>query len=244
MSAIIDFERNNQSHLIFNELEPKFSITPVGYNSNRIYARREHVLLGISPFNGYFNEKNLLQLFDWAFSNFEDVDLFIPDQISKFTFMALDYTPERAEQKTRRQDNYLKNKVIRVLKNMDLTTNYITQMIKTYSDISENTAYQEIYNSCVRKFAENNEFNLGCLSASAWVLSNRGEKNNIGINGKLNIAVEYFLRELPLFINTPQIIQKKSSLFVYHSIPSFLEKLYSEGKITSENQGFLKVILQ
>lgn len=35
-------------------------------HSASIYQKREHVVIGVSPFNSFFSEENLISLFRWG----------------------------------------------------------------------------------------------------------------------------------------------------------------------------------
>src|SRR5436309_836011 len=110
----------------------------------------------------------------------------------------------------------------------------------TFSQLSKNPRYMEIYEDCLKQFETDLSFKLGCLETSKKIVS-----NNKGITNeeKLNIAVKYFLREFPTFVNTPYILDVPSSLVVYHAPPTFLEYLYHNRRIIPLNQGYLKVIV-
>lgn len=215
-------------------------IFPVGKGSNEIYNLKQHALIGVSPFNSYFTEQNLMQLIDWSLSIFEKITIFIPDTLSIFTLMALGYTKEEAEYKTRRQDNYLKNKVIRALKNLGHDENMAIELMINFTELSSNKNYQDIYNNCLIKFETCAEFKNGCLSTSSWILENSQKSAGVG-EKELEIAVQYFLREFPLFLDTPTILNVKSSLFIYHKIPKYLEFLYLNEQMISPKQGYLKI---
>jgi cyclo(L-tyrosyl-L-tyrosyl) synthase len=89
----------------------------VNSESEELFFLKEPALIGISPFNSYYSEENLKKLFSWGLSTFKRkrISIFIPDGISIYTLHAMGYPKERAEKKTRSQDRYLKNKVIRAL---------------------------------------------------------------------------------------------------------------------------------
>ena len=48
-------------------------------NCNSIYAEKEHVCFGISPFNSYFSEARIRELAIWGQSNFKAMHFFVPD---------------------------------------------------------------------------------------------------------------------------------------------------------------------
>jgi len=215
-------------------------IFPVSKNSNEIYALKQHGLLGVSPFNSYFTESNLLKLFDWALNMFEKITIFIPDKLSMFNLMALGYTEKEAAYKTLRQDRYLQNKVIRTLKKLGFNEHNARELIITFTQLSSNEDYIKIYRDCLIRFEKYTDFRNGCLTTSSWIL----EKNTKIANLKeknIKMAVQYFLREIPLFLDTPTILNVKSSLFIYHQIPKYLEYLYLNRGMVSSRQGFLTI---
>ena len=54
-----------------------------------------------------------------------------------------------------------------------------------------------------------------------------------------NIAVQYFLLELPIMTHSTNILELESCDFVYHTIPKFLKHLYYDKKLVSPTQNFL-----
>ena len=215
-------------------------IYPLNQNSNRIYELRQHALIGVSPFNSYFGESNLIKLINWGLMTFEKIVVFIPNHLSIFTLLALGYTEKETAYKVRRQDSYLHNKVIRAFKALGFEEPKAKEMILTFSQISSNENYKKIYRKCLEQFDQCESFRNGCVQTSSWILENNSKiKNQEKLN--FDIAVKYFLNELPFFLDTPSILNVPSSLFIYHEIPKYLELLYSSNDFISPEQGFLKV---
>lgn len=219
---------------------PGLEILPVGKKSASIYARKNHVFIGASPFNSYFSIENLVILIRWALDNFEHMHIFVPDNISVFTLMAKGYTEEKALQKTRRQDSYLRNKVFRAFNEAGISDLDAAKMFIPLSELYENPYYKRLYEECLVRFDTDPEFRNNCLSTCSWVLNNK--EGDSSFTGKAyDLAVQYFLREFPLFQDVPHILGVNSSLFVYHSIPPYLNELYLNSAMISSDQGFLVV---
>ncbi len=214
-------------------------VSPINEKSNQLFKLKEHAVVGISPFNSYFKEEKIEKIISWAMGNFNSVNVFIPDMISKFSLQAVGYSLERAIKKTRRQDSYLKNKVIRALNNIGFSDEEAFQNVLFISALNSNESYVELYNQCIDLFEKNPEFRSDCFAASEWVLS--GMKKVSLNEHSLKHAVKYFLYELPLFLNTPQILNISSSLFIYHNIPYYIKKIYDDYSIVSSKQGFIAV---
>lgn len=73
-----------------------FEITPFNAASEEIYLKKEHALIGISPFNSYFTVETMAKLLNWAFSTFDKVDIIIPDKISFYSLLGFGYSEETA----------------------------------------------------------------------------------------------------------------------------------------------------
>lgn len=212
----------------------KISHTIIGKEQNGHDALMEHAVIGISPFNSYFVEETITRLIAWSLNNFKGISIFIPDGMSIYTLMAQGYSEKDALQKTRRQDLYLKNKVVRSLKNNKIPESEFSDKILTSSSLLHNPSYKEVYESCINKFNNDPPFRDLCLSTSNFITPNKNLSKD-----DMNIAVKYFLHELPLFLNTPKILGVCSSFFVYHKLPTFIMDLYADQTLSAPNQGFL-----
>jgi len=66
-------------------------------------------------------------------------------------------------------------------------------------------------------------------------------KQSIRQKTDTEIAVNYFLAELPTFLNIPTLLNVPSSCCLYHQIPSFIKYIYNEKNLQEPNQGFIAV---
>jgi cyclo(L-tyrosyl-L-tyrosyl) synthase len=211
--------------------------------SEELFNIKEHALIGISPFNGFFTEYNLEKIFAWAIDNFKEISVFIPDEISAYTLQAAGYSEDKAQKKTARQDRYLKHKAIRALMANGLLETEAESKMLYLSYLTKNKRYIEVYNNCMRLFDTDKSFKDGCLATSKWVLDGKSVQGVI-TDESLEIAVKYFLAELPLYLDTPGILGTPSSLFVYKDAPSeFLKKIYAENLLVAPRQGYLAIVL-
>ena len=89
-------------------------------------------------------------------------------------------------------------------------------------------------------FTKDKEFRQNCLDMTEWVLLNNTKDKEITIeDSQKNIAVQYFLLELPVMTHSTDILNLKSCDFVYHMIPKFLKQLYHSKDLVSPTQNFL-----
>jgi cyclo(L-tyrosyl-L-tyrosyl) synthase len=188
----------------------------------------------------------LEKLFSWGLANFKKMNVFIPDKISTYTLQALGYPEDKAEKKTRLHDNNLRNKAIRALvKNNILESEAINKIIFLSDLIKNNKAYIKIFNMCNALYKDNESFKNGCLETSRSVLDSKEVCGNI-TSETVNIAVKYFLAELPIYFNTSEILNTHSSLYAYKEPPPvFLMEIYNNisrfSSLVSLEQGYLAV---
>ncbi|MDR3031418.1 MAG: tRNA-dependent cyclodipeptide synthase, partial [Holosporales bacterium] len=222
----------------------KYSTIPATPESERIFSQKEHALIGISPFNGYYTEANLEKIFYWALNTFKNISVFIPTEISAYTLQAMEYEKEKAQKKTFRQDCLLKNKALRALEANKLSKTEAENKIVRLSDINAGEKYTKFYDKYVDLYDNDKDFRAGSLLTSKWVLETKGIFCDVE-DEAVRAAVKYFLAELPLYLNTPEILNVSSSLFVYKDLPSpFLQNIYNDNLLVSPGQGYLTVKIE
>lgn len=214
-------------------------VQPLSSQCLAVYQEKTHICFGVSPFNSYFSASKLETLARWGFENFSSLHFFIPDLPSVHTLEALGYDPAKAAWKARRQCQYLKNKVVGALKNCGVKN--VEDLILDWEYLTKKTKYLEFYESTLGLYANNLEFRKNCLDASRWVLEKRVADSALLTEEALSHAVKYFLAEIPLFANTPEILGIEASVFGYHQSIPFMEKLYGSQMLLkpSPNQGYL-----
>lgn len=210
--------------------------------SSTLYQQKEHVLLGISPFNSYFSEEIIGDWIQWAHTTFSSFHVFIPDTLPMYTFLALGYDEFKAKKKAKKQAAYLKNKVARALLQCQLDGIDANKLIIDMDYLENNQAYLELKKKCYALYNENPEFQKECDQCTGWVLNGHAVKDLDLANE--NIAVQYILNEMPLFMDTPSILNTASSLFSYHQTPQFINYLYTDhrkNEFVALNQGFIEL---
>lgn len=198
-------------------------------------------LIGISPFNSYFSTEKILKICEWINSRYNDFAIFIPDEISRYTFEALGYTESRIGRKIKKQDNYTLNKTYTALSYFYNNHPQKKDQIRvhTISQLKHEKSFQDIYHIYSHKFVSDKQFRQNCLEVTEWVLLNNNAKDHKIEEFHKNIAAQYFLTELPILTNATNILKVESCDFVYHSIPKFLKQLYLSKEIVSSKQKFL-----
>lgn len=195
-----------------------------------------HALIGISPFNGYFTTSNIEKTLIWACSNFKSFDVFTMDKASKYNLIAMGYSEEEAIKKTKKQDQHLKNKIMRGLQSTGFSENDTEKKIVLISNLYDNDKYIELYEYCKNLFQSNSSFRDDCLNASKQILLDKTEHITREL---LEVSVRYLLEELPVWINTPYILDIPFSVFVYKDLSDCWYNLFSKYGLVSGNQKIL-----
>jgi tRNA-dependent cyclodipeptide synthase len=209
------------------------TIDPTVTKTNQLM---EHAVLAISPFNSYFTEKNITILIGWAMHKFKAINIFIPDGLSVYTLMAQGYTEEKATKKTKLQDSNLKNKVIRGLKNNGIGDESVGQYFLTTQRLTDNANYWNLYEKCVEKFKNDQEFRKICFLTSRNLLLKY--KDDI-TEEMVQMAVNYILRELPVYLDIPKLLNVSSSFMVYHHVSEVDKYIYRHDSLSSSQQAYI-----
>lgn len=230
--------------------EEDYDVKLIGKNNNiirkslsriaYISQKQPFALIGISPFNSYFSVEKILEIYEWVNNEYNDFAIFIPDEISRYTFEALGYNESRIGRKIKKQDNYTINKINKALSCFYKNHPEKTEIaIHTLSELRGNQTYQDLYHIYSNMFLNNKEFRENCLEVTEWVLLNNNSKEIKIEEAQKNIAAQYFLLELPVMTNTVDILKLQSCDFIYHNVPKFLKKLYINGEFISNAQNLL-----
>jgi len=217
---------------------------PVTADCAAILRAREHVVVGVSPFNSYFTEEKIAELISWAKANFRAFHIYVPDGPSQFTLEALGYPETKARKKASRQGRWLLNKIRRALCAAELEEGKAEQLILCSKSLEHDEAYRRLSQEVDAICAVEASFYEGCVETSRWVLNGQAGDPEEVTREMLESAVRYLKAELPLFMDSPAIVGASSSVFAYHQCPPFLESLFQtrRGEIINERQGFVKVI--
>ncbi len=216
-------------------------LTALSSVCENVLSKREFAIVGISPLNSYFSVQNIAKLIEFATTNFKSFGLYVPDGMSIYTLQALGYSEVDANRTMKKNDKELKRKIDQALDLVAKNINVSSASIILASELLKNNTYVELYELCKEEFKLNTKFRQGCLETSKWVLNANNRQKNEITETSLLIAVEYFLRELPLFLDSPKVQNKESCVYIYTSTSKFLEQIYlnrHEYKLINPTQGY------
>ncbi|WP_052024849.1 tRNA-dependent cyclodipeptide synthase [Austwickia chelonae] len=218
-----------------------FRREPLTESCAQIVAEAEHVCVGVSPFNGYFNQARITALVQWAFETYPQASFFVPDKSAAHTLRALGYAEAKAESKARKQGKYVLNKVRTALAQAGVEET--PGMVLCHENLSVNPRYLELLQEGRRRYLEEPGFQEATVATSRGILQAWAEEGNPPQENQEEQAVQYFLEELPMFIDTPGIVGVDSSVFVYHREIPYLRRLYDRELSWHpvERQGFALV---
>lgn len=195
----------------------QFKVDFLTENCKKIYQRKKHVILGISPFTSKYNETYIRKLIQWANTNFKDFSILLAGEESKNLLECLGYSTTKANRKVRKEVN----RQIRFCENELLNCNRtINDRIFRFSDFKQNTYYVNMYQKIEGLFNTDDSFKKCCLNMSLQALQSK--KNNLNstiefTNDMLEYSAQYVLVELPFFLNANPIINTYETLMAYHA---------------------------
>lgn len=201
-----------------------------------LWERGAAALIGISPFNSYFDEHRIRQLLEFCGQAGRAVFLFVPDEVTRYTLEAKGYETSRALKKMNRQVQYLRNKIVRAANGSGSAP-----IVFDCAELSKRHEYVRRHLELERRFESDPSFRQGCLDTTRWVLA-ATPSDQINEQAAL-LGVRYLLAELPMFLHAPEIIGRNEVVFVYHQCPAFVADLYRGryGDGASTGQGFVEV---
>lgn len=206
----------------------------------QILPSANHVVLGISPFNSYFRTERIVELIDWALANFEEIDFFVPDEAAAYTLQASGYEPGKAASKARRQAAYVHNKIHTAIDEVGIDAH---DRVYGLEKCRESARYAQLRAEAQERFDNDPQLRGAIMSTSSWILAGKLDPGQTPSEEQVLLAVQYFLDELPLFVDSPGIFGVDQSCFVYHQRVDFLERFYTGGLTwgPAAGQGFVVV---
>lgn len=203
----------------------RYEAQPLTESCTEKLADTTHVCVGISPFNSYYSAQRIASLVEWAVDTYPAAHFFVPDEGPAYTFQACGYTPQKAAQKARKQAKCVVNRIIMGMEEAGLEPD--EDLIVTAATLRESSRYMDLAAQARRMFADDAVFREATMTTSEWVLAGYLPAGTTPTLAQKELAVQYFLDELPMFLDTPGILGVENSTFVYHQRVPFLVRLFS-----------------
>ncbi|MEK7672672.1 MAG: tRNA-dependent cyclodipeptide synthase [Patescibacteria group bacterium] len=209
-------------------------------------------ILGISMGNSRFSEDYIRTLFEEMRSEFPGLAVMLPDVPAQSTLQALGYSHEKIGREVRLSFNGIINKCRRAIDLLEIPN--VTMI--SWSDrahfgdgkqsvnavpIGENLNYLKTYQEIQGLYRNNKTFNSDINYATRGVLQGKKRKDGRKMNeDDVQIGTKFLLQELAFIINAADILEAKSTSYVYHELMPVLENLYKGkyGYSPAPNTGF------
>lgn len=223
--------------------KPLFAIEPLSQNCQRIFERRNHILIGISPFNSRFSEEYIYRLIEWSIKEFKDVSVLLAGNEAANLLEALGTSRVKAERKVRKEVNRNRRFAERALK----AHGGNPEAIYTFSDFLTQPVYCDMRTKIEESFLHQPNFQNACLEMSHTAIVGRASGTNMDISvitsEMLHNAVQYVLAELPFFIGAPNILGIQETVLAYHKPWKLGEQIKDEqfSIRMQQNQGYITV---
>ncbi|MEE1752792.1 tRNA-dependent cyclodipeptide synthase [Streptomyces sp. SP18CS02] len=191
---------------------PGFAARTLSERDRRLLDRREHVLIGLSPFNGYYKPPLIRRLLAWCHTRFEHLDVFVPGYEAAHTLTSAGLEPREAVHRARRATNQLRNAALGALRDCGVAEAH--SHVHTWTTLANRPAYARLHERVRRDYAHDPVIRFACReTARAAVRTHTSEEPS---ERQIDGAVSYPLAELPLLLDSPAIFDVDSSVFVYH----------------------------
>jgi cyclo(L-tyrosyl-L-tyrosyl) synthase len=206
----------------------------VGDQPKGAFARRDHALIGMSPFQSFYTEERIYQWVTFAKENFRQYHFFLSDELFYLNFIDRGYSEKEAWHETRKQDRYLYNKTIRALQRAGILEP--EKKILRYADFKDTALYQNYYQKYRGSLLMDADFQKVGLAMLSTL-----QFKQAPLQLDVNTCFNYFIAELPFLLHSAEFAGTASSCFIYRENNAFLSYIFSEKHLQEPNQGFVAV---
>lgn len=201
---------------------------PLTARCAKILAAREHAVVGVSAFNGFFTLRAIRSLLEWATGTFAGVHVLVPGVELAGTLVARGFPAGAALVKARSAANNTRNRVVRVLDGMQA----VNATVFDWNELSANRAYRRSRRELERLAARDPSFRARCVAALRPV---------VGVEElspeQAAYALPFLLAELPLLLDSPAILRTGSSVFCHPEPMPLVGELYGGTLPVSRSPG-------
>ncbi|MFI6504206.1 tRNA-dependent cyclodipeptide synthase [Nonomuraea typhae] len=191
---------------------------PLTARCARIFAEREHALLGVSAMNGYFSLDAITELLRWARGYFKRVDVLVPGMELAGTLAARGEMPKKAHKKAKAAINNTRNRVLHALRMLEAPD----VGVFSWNELHNHQTYTELRTHLEDLYRDDSGFREYCVAALEPVLGTRTPTP-----AQAHEAIPFLLSELPLMLDTPSVLGIESSLFCYPRMLPVARWLYA-----------------
>jgi cyclo(L-tyrosyl-L-tyrosyl) synthase len=200
------------------------------------------LIIGMSPGNGYFKQEVVNRLLTYCVSNFNQVEVLIPDIPATSTYVALGYPENKARSKAILQGNNFRNRINSTISNKNLDSNKIRVLNWEKDNIENNQLYREAFDHVQNLYERNLDFQKDINLATEKVLINNQFKKKEINQEDIVVGTHYIISEFAFNLFISNSVQGYDNfVYGYHRPWPVWEKFIAgeyDGK-KKDNLGFL-----
>jgi len=202
--------------------------------------KNTYPIVGMSPGNSYFKDKEINYLIQKVIDRFGRVAILIADIPAISTYEALGYPCNKARSKAVLKGNNLKNRTRRIQKELGISLNKI-RIIDWENEIDDDVKYKESYKQITELYKENKDFRHEVERTTLDVLEGSG-KNISDMDKAVETGIHYLLSELAFLEVAANFLDSKSVTYIYHKNWPIYEK-YISGVFDGNKKPHLEFLL-
>jgi tRNA-dependent cyclodipeptide synthase len=191
-----------------------FTLTRLGTPERAPGGTADHVLVGLSPWNGRYSPEYIRDLISWLHPRFDTIDVVIPGYEAAYTLIAAGHPPARAVHRARRAYRQLRNPAVRAL--ADLGVADPARHVRSLTRLHAEPAYRESLDRARDAYLADARIRGACRAITTEVVRNAaGGRRPAGVT-EIDLAVSYVIAEIPLLTDAPGLFGTRGTVFVYH----------------------------
>jgi tRNA-dependent cyclodipeptide synthase len=195
---------------------PVLDVEPYTPACQSLLERGEHVLIGVSTGNSYFSKDRLRTLLDWAARHFAFVDVVYTDLYLDTMYLADGDTSERARARAKRAVKEVRRRIHRAVEQLRPAA---PLRVRPLSECMLLLSYQIIQRHLDQALATDRRLRAACDDHVRRLMAARNQPlpPDSRAIARHQAGLAYFAAELPLLVNTPEILGVPSSVCCYHT---------------------------
>jgi tRNA-dependent cyclodipeptide synthase len=191
-----------------------FTLTPLTSHSTQLIERADHIVIGLSPWNGCYKPGYIRDLMAWAHTRFRGVDVVTPGYEAAYTLIAAGVTPAEAVRRARRATRQLHNPVIRELAELGVADP--AAHVHSWTRLLARAAYRASLERAREVFRRDSGLRRACRRMTSEVIGHATTSRGPVTSAQMDMAVPYIIAEIPLITDGPSVFGTPGTVFVYH----------------------------
>ncbi|MEV4560095.1 tRNA-dependent cyclodipeptide synthase [Kitasatospora sp. NPDC049285] len=216
-----------------------FEALPFSARCRSVFARGDHLLIGVSPGNSYFSAARIAELVDWGRDFFAAVDVVQADVSVDAQFAAAGYDAEHARRRAEKEVKATRRRIERGVAEAGRTR----VGIHLLSEFLDDPVYRRLSARAAEALRTDGEFRAATERMARGFLAARGTDDSAPRPDHLAAAVDYIAAELPFFLDSPALLGAPTSIAAYHVELPLTAVLFgrTEGLRAAPGQGYAVV---